>query len=74
MNIVADHNIPGLEQLLGHLGEITALDGRSISRRDLLTADALLVRSVSRVDEVLLKDTPVRFVGSATAGHDHIDM
>ena len=74
MNIVADHNIPGLEQLLGHLGEITALDGRSISRRDLLTADALLVRSVSRVDEVLLKDTPVRFVASATAGHDHIDM
>lgn len=74
MNIIADHNIPGVEQLLGHLGEITTLDGRNISRSDLLATDVLLVRSVSRVDEALLRGTPVRFVGSATAGHDHIDI
>ncbi|NNM00968.1 MAG: 4-phosphoerythronate dehydrogenase, partial [Gammaproteobacteria bacterium] len=34
----------------------------------------LLVRSVTRVDAALLAGTPVRFVGSATAGVDHIDQ
>ena len=33
----------------------------------------LLVRSVTRVDAALLDGTPVRFVGTATAGTDHVD-
>ncbi len=36
-------------------------------------ADVLLVRSVTRVDESLLKNSKVGFVGSATSGIDHID-
>jgi erythronate-4-phosphate dehydrogenase len=39
-----------------------------------MNADVLLVRSVTRVDAGLLDGTPVRFVGSATIGTDHIDQ
>ncbi|MCC7410205.1 MAG: 4-phosphoerythronate dehydrogenase [Gammaproteobacteria bacterium] len=35
--------------------------------------DALLVRSVTRIDGRLLEGSRVRFVGSATAGTDHVD-
>ncbi len=37
-------------------------------------ADVLLVRSVTRVDEDLLTGSNVQFVGTATSGHDHIDI
>ena len=36
-------------------------------------ADAIVVRSATRVDEALLAGTKVQFVGSTTAGADHLD-
>ena len=36
-------------------------------------AEILLVRSVTRVNRELLIGTPVRFIGTATSGIDHID-
>jgi len=74
LRIVADENIPGLENWFGDLGEITRLPGRTMTRAQLAAADVLLVRSVTRVDAVLLQDTPVRFVGSCTIGTDHLDI
>ncbi len=73
LNIVADENIPALARLFGHLGQIYTLPGRTIQNSDLQQADLLLVRSVTRVDQQLLENTPVRFVGTATIGTDHID-
>lgn len=73
MRIVADENMPLLSEFFGDLGQIVRLPGRMISRTDLQAADALLVRSVTRIDRALLEDTPVRFVGTATIGTDHID-
>lgn len=73
MRIVADENMPLVaECLAGH--ELRRLPGRRLCRADLLQADALLVRSVTRVDAALLAGTPVRFVGSATIGTDHLDL
>ena len=40
---------------------------------DVAGADILLVRSVTKVTEALLKGSNVRFVGTATIGTDHID-
>lgn len=74
MKIVADENIPGVEALFGAHGEVHLLPGRAIARQDVRDADILLVRSVTRVDEVMVRDTPVRFVGSATIGTDHLDL
>ncbi|MBI2802556.1 MAG: erythronate-4-phosphate dehydrogenase [Gammaproteobacteria bacterium] len=73
MQIVADANIPGLDALCGSFGTIQVVDGRSIHRAHLAHAEVLLVRSVTPVNAGLLAGTPVKFVGSATAGIDHID-
>ncbi|MCA0893873.1 4-phosphoerythronate dehydrogenase [Microbulbifer agarilyticus] len=73
LNIVADENIPGLEQWFGDLGTIVRVPGRSLSPAQLADADILLVRSVTQVNEALLANTPVRFVGSCTIGTDHLD-
>lgn len=73
LRIVADENMPGLA-MFDALGTVVARPGRALSAQDLGHADVLLVRSVTRVDAALLDGTPVRFVGSATIGTDHIDL
>ena len=73
MKIVADENIPLLHECFSGLGEVVALPGRNITAEDLVDADALLVRSVTRVNESLVEGASVKFVGSCTAGIDHID-
>lgn len=73
MNIVADENLALLDELFGEIGNIRKLPGRRITSGDLEEADILLVRSVTRVDRSLLEGSPVRFVGSATIGSDHLD-
>lgn len=73
MRVVADENMPLVaECLAGH--EVCLRPGRHIGRDDLMQADALLVRSVTKVGPALLAGTPVRFVGSATIGTDHLDL
>ena len=73
LRIVADDAIAFLDEAFGDFGPIVRRPGRDIDRDVLSDADVLLVRSVTRVDAALLADTPVRFVGSATAGRDHVD-
>lgn len=73
MNIVADENIPYARELFSTLGEVTLVAGRDLTRADLIDADILLVRSVTRVNQALLRDTPVKFVGTCTIGTDHLD-
>jgi len=70
---VIDDAIPLTPSLSALLGNVTALPGRDITASALRHADGLLVRSVTRVDKALLDGPQLRFVGSATAGVDHID-
>ena len=72
MHIVADENIPLVKEYFGQYGEINLLPGRKIQRSDLMSAELLLVRSVTSVGESLLQGSAVKFVGSATIGEDHI--
>lgn len=74
LTIVADENIPALESLFGNLGRLVRCSGRTLSSEALQEADILLVRSVTSVDQALLAGTPVRFVGTATIGTDHVDL
>ena len=74
MKIVADDNIPGIREWCTSLGDIELVDGRQLRRRQLRAAEVLLVRSVTPVNAALLAGTPVRFVGTATSGTDHIDL
>jgi erythronate-4-phosphate dehydrogenase len=74
MLIVADENIPLLESFFGDIGDIRQVPGRSMTAANVKDADILLVRSVTRVNEELLADSRVRFVGTCTIGTDHIDQ
>jgi erythronate-4-phosphate dehydrogenase len=73
MRIIADENIPYVAQAFECLGTVRTLSGRQMTREVLTDADALLVRSITPVNERLLAGTPVRFVGTATIGFDHVD-
>ncbi|MFG1497165.1 4-phosphoerythronate dehydrogenase [Saccharospirillum sp. HFRX-1] len=74
LRIVADENMPHVEPWFdGLAASLTRLSGRNLSKTDLMDADVLLVRSVTQVNAELLEGTPVRFVGSATIGTDHVD-
>lgn len=73
MKIVVDENMPYAEALFGRLGEVVAVRGRPLPAAALVGADALMVRSVTTVNQALLAGQRVRFVGTATAGTDHVD-
>jgi erythronate-4-phosphate dehydrogenase len=73
MNIVVDTNIPYGGEAFAHLGTVRTLPGRSVSSELLGDVSALIVRSVTKVNAELLEGTPVRFVGTATIGTDHVD-
>ena len=73
MKIIADEHIPYIRDYFGGLGELILKPGRAINHDDVNDADMLLVRSVTPVTSALLRDSTVKFVGSVTAGLDHLD-
>lgn len=73
MKIIADKNIVFLKETFSKLSEVIALPSEQITPRTIKDADVLLVRSVTKVNEKLLKGSKVKFVGTATIGTDHID-
>jgi erythronate-4-phosphate dehydrogenase len=74
MRIVIDENMPYAQALFSQLGEVIALPGRTISAEDLVDVDGLMIRSVTKVNQELIsKANKLKFVGTATAGKDHVD-
>ena len=73
MVVAVDDNIPLLADALACCAEVRIFSGRSLERDLLADAEVLFVRSTTKVNEQLLSGTAVRFVGTATAGTDHID-
>ncbi len=73
LSIVADQQILLAKDVFSKFGDVQLVDGRSIDQQVMKNADILLVRSVTRVNESLLKNSKIKFVGSATSGVDHID-
>lgn len=74
MKLVADENIPLVRELFADFGELSLYPGRAISADTVRDADALLVRSVTKVDQALVAGSRLRFVGTATIGTDHVDQ
>ncbi|MDI5991398.1 4-phosphoerythronate dehydrogenase, partial [Pseudomonas sp. MDMC216] len=74
MHLVADENIPLLDEFFAAFGSIRRLPGRAITAADVRDADLLLVRSVTQVNRALLEGSRVRFVGTCTIGTDHLDL
>ena len=73
MKIVCAETVLLGEIAFANAGKTEILPDRKISRNDLLDADALIVRSKTHITPELLHGTSVKFVGTATAGTDHID-
>lgn len=73
MNITIDKNITLGNEAFSTLGNVNIVDGRNLTRENLKNTTALIVRSVTNVNEQLLKNTPVKFVATATIGTDHLD-
>ena len=73
MQIVADENMALVREFFGDLGDLHCYAGRQLSSIHVKNADVLLVRSVTTVNQALLAESQVRFVGSATIGADHLD-
>ena len=77
LRVVVDDLMPGVDAVVARLSgadlQVTRHPGRTLAAADVAAADILLVRSVTRVDAALLQASPVRFVGTATIGIDHLD-
>ena len=75
MKILIDENMPYAETLFSQLGDVILKPGRTLTAADLIDVDALMIRSVTKVNAALLeKANKLKFVGTATAGMDHVDQ
>ena len=75
MKAVIDQYIPFLAEALQAQGvAVMALAPEAITHEAVADAEALFVRTRTRVDGALLEGTRVRFVATATIGTDHLDI
>lgn len=74
MKIVVDSSIPFIEGTFEPYAEVLYREGAAICAEDVRDADALLVRTRTRCDEELLKDSSVKIISIAAIGTDNVDM
>lgn len=74
MKIVVDKDIPYIGGRFPKDVTVVSKGGSEIGAEDVRDADALVVRTRTKVNEELLKDSNVRLVVTATIGTDHIEM
>ena len=73
MKIVCDEHIPFLKGALEPYAQVIYAPGSDIGPDTVRDADAIITRTRTRCDEVLLKGSKVRYIATATIGFDHID-
>lgn len=74
MKIIADENLAFTDYFFAEFGDIQHHAGRTLTHEQVKEAEALLVRSVTKVNADLVQHTALKFVGSATIGTDHLDI
>lgn len=73
VKILGDSQIRLFDELFSHLGDTATYSGRTITAEQLQGVDALITRSTVKVDQTLLGNSSVQFVGTCTIGTDHFD-
>ena len=73
MKIAADSKIPFLKGVFEPYCDIEYLSPAEMTREKIKDADAIIVRTRNRCDELMLEGTNVKFIATATIGFDHID-
>lgn len=74
MKIVCASSVLFGQEAFSTLGEVSVIPDREIGPEHLQDAQVLVTRSKTEIGEELLKNTAVRFAGTATAGTDHMDI
>ncbi len=72
--LLCDADIPYLPGWLAQNSHVITYQADKLAEAPLDRADGLIVRSVTRVTSALLKNSSCRFVGSVTAGINHVDV
>ena len=73
IKIIAEASVPFLRGVAEQYADIEYIDNKDITSERIRTADALIVRSITKCTADLLDGSSVRFIATATAGTDHID-
>lgn len=73
--ILIDKEIPFVDEYFGRQFNLSYYDANSLKDYNLNNVDALVVRSISKVNAQLIPDNAKRlcFVATASSGYDHID-
>ena len=76
IKIVADKDIPFLDKAFDYSDEIELLKlpYDQITNSNLKKVDALISRSVTKINEDLVSDTNLKLIFSLTSGEDHVDF
>ena len=73
IKIIAEASVPFLRGIAELYAVIEYIDNKDITAERIRSADALIVRSITKCTADLLEGSSVRFIATATAGTDHID-
>jgi len=74
LKIIIDDKIPFINDAFRNVADLVFLPGADFSNKLVKDADALVVRTRTKCDRNLLKNSKVKFIATATIGHDHIDQ
>lgn len=74
MKILVDENIVLAEKAFSSIGYVKSMNGSAINSAALADCDVLVTRTTTKVDRNLLQSSIVKFVATATAGTDHIEL
>ncbi len=74
MKIVIDRMIPFVEGVFEPYAEVAYMKGEDIHHDDIVDADALIIRTRTRCNAVMLAGTSVRVIASAAISTDNIDL
>ncbi|HEX7320553.1 MAG TPA: 4-phosphoerythronate dehydrogenase [bacterium] len=73
MNIVADEQIAFVREVFSRIGKVQTLPAGAITATAVRHADLLIIRSVTKVSDALLRGSRIRIIGTVTSGIDHVD-
>lgn len=74
LRVIIEGNIPFVPSRLSEMVRVTFLPPEGFTPAAVADADALVVRTRTRIGPELLSGSKVRFVATATIGMDHIDL
>lgn len=74
LQVIADKNIPHVYDAFKGIGPLRLLESGEITAAAVKNCDILVVRYVTHVDKKLLAGSRIKFVGTVSAGTDHIDL